>query len=70
MTYFPVNSSHIKEVGYENGTMHVRFRTGDLYRYENVGPKIYSGLLKAPSPGSFFHRFVRDRFPGQQVKPQ
>jgi hypothetical protein len=41
----------------------VEFRSGAVYDYLEVPPKVWEALLKAPSKGRFVSRRVRDRFP-------
>jgi len=38
------------------------FCDGTRYRYAGVAPSLYHGLLSADSKGSFFNRYIRDRF--------
>jgi hypothetical protein len=60
-----VSSSAISSVGYDESSsvLEVEFRSGDVYDYLEVPPKVYRDLLKAPSKGSFVSRRVRDRYP-------
>lgn len=56
----PVVSSNVRSVGYvaDTRTLYVRFRSGSVYDYEDVGPEVWEGLLSATSPGSFLNRYV------------
>jgi hypothetical protein len=60
-----VSSSAISSVGYDerSAVLEVEFRSGAIYDYLAVPPKVYRDLLKAPSKGSFVSRRVRDRYP-------
>ena len=60
----PVSSSAISSVGYDerSSVLEVEFRSGVVYDYFKVPPRIYQDLLKAPSKGSFLSRRVRDRY--------
>lgn len=57
-----VDSSAITSIGYEaaTGTLEMEFRTGSIYRYDDVPEDIYRGLIAAPSKGQFFDLHVRD----------
>jgi hypothetical protein len=61
----PVSSSAISSVGYDEreSVLEVEFRSGAVYDYLEVPPKIWAALLAAPSKGRFVSRRVRDRFP-------
>jgi hypothetical protein len=60
----PVSSSAISSVGYDPGsaTLEVEFKSGAVYDYHGVPPKVYKSLLEAPSKGRFVSRRIRDRF--------
>jgi hypothetical protein len=56
--------SNIHSTAYQNGDLHIKFKNGTSYRYENVPPHVYSDLLTADlhddkSMGSTFHKRVR-----------
>jgi lysyl-tRNA synthetase class 2 len=40
----------------------VWFVSGRRYRYSNVPPEIYEGLLAADSKGIFFNAYIRDNY--------
>ena len=54
-----VNSSNISSIGYENGTLYVRFNSGAMYAYSNVPEAVYAGLMSASSHGSYLARNVK-----------
>ncbi len=62
MSMVSVASSDIASVGYENGTLHIRFNSGGLYAYYNVPVSVYQGLMKADSHGKYFHANIRGRY--------
>lgn len=39
------------------------FAGGEVYRYESVDRSVFNALRRAPSPGRYFNRNVRGRFP-------
>lgn len=58
-----VNQSLIDWVEWnENNTMLVAFKGGKVVLYENIPAGIERGLVQAPSPGSYFNRFIRGVF--------
>lgn len=65
----PVKSSHINAVGYskEDKELFVQFKTGVIYKYLEVGEEVFNELLNAPSIGSFFHAYIKDRFESVRV---
>lgn len=60
-----VDSSAISSVGYDerSSTLEVEFRSGAVYDYHDVPPKVWKALLGAPSKGRFFSRSLRGRYP-------
>ena len=57
-----VNSSDIASIGYENGTLHIRFNSGGLYAYYNVPQSEYNGLMAASSHGRYFHAHIKNNY--------
>jgi lysyl-tRNA synthetase class 2 len=62
-------SSNILTVQYDTDTkeMQITFVSGDVYTYAQVPQDIYAAFSHAPSAGSFFYRFIRDRYAYTQV---
>jgi hypothetical protein len=56
-------SSNISSADYndETGEMSVTFRSGQTYT-ARVPKETYEALLASPSPGSFYHRNLRNSF--------
>jgi hypothetical protein len=61
----PIASSAISSVAYdpESSVLEVEFRSGAVYDYFKVPPRVYKALLDSPSKGSFVSRRIRDRYP-------
>ena len=62
----PVTSSQIAAVGYDATTRElvIRFHSSGrkqqrVYSYEGVPSELAKGLIVAESPGSYFHRHIR-----------
>lgn len=68
MEHKPVASSNIESIGYENGTMEVKFRNGGLYRYKNVPGDVHERMVAAPSAGKFLGKEIRGKFDFSKVK--
>lgn len=60
MTMTPVSSSNIASIGYENGTLYIRFHRGGLYSYSDVPKSVYNGLMSASSHGKYFHASIKN----------
>jgi hypothetical protein len=60
----PVDSSSIKEVGYDEieSQLHVRFVTGSLYAYMNVPKELFQELINAESVGKYFAEHVKKQY--------
>lgn len=52
MYRYPVNSSRISSVGWENNTLEIGFRDGAVYQYHNVSQNEYLNFINSPSLGS------------------
>jgi len=62
MKMVPVVSSNISAIGYENGTLHIRFHSGGLYAYHKVPANVYQALMNAASHGSYFVAHIKGRY--------
>ncbi len=60
-----VQSSNIRDIGYDPKTniLTVTFKSGIPYTYTGVDEATYNEFVASPSPGGFFTRNIRDRFP-------
>ena len=58
MKMIAVNSLDLAAVGYDESTRTLRaeLRTGSLFEYYDVPPKVFEGLLKAETPWHFFKK--------------
>ena len=58
-----INQSLIDWVEWrENNTMLVAFESGKVAMYKDIPAGIERGLIQAPSPGSYFNRYIRGIF--------
>lgn len=72
ITLTPCKSSNIMAHGYDavTRTLAIQFSGGAVWHYAGVPPEIYTGMLAAPSIGSFFAKSVRTSYRGEQQKAQ
>ena len=59
-----VDSSNIYSIGHDPiaNELHVRFKTGNTFIYEGVGPEHHAAMIAAPSVGKYFHANVKSAF--------
>jgi hypothetical protein len=59
----------LRLAGYDEKTheLEVVFNTGDRYRYENVPPSKYMGLLNAESIGAYMREHIINVFPSRRL---
>lgn len=55
------------EYNYEYNSLRVRFTSGSRYRYRNVPLRIWNGLVKASSKGTFFNEHILDNYKFQRI---
>jgi hypothetical protein len=66
-----IESSMMTRVQYHEDAreLDIVFATGKTYRYVDVPPELYLGLLEAESKGEFFNEEIKDVFAyGEVVK--
>ncbi len=71
MDHQPLESSHIRSVGYDPATrvLEVAFHRGSTYRYQDISPEEHVALTTAYSPGAVFRETIRPRG-GTMIKPE
>lgn len=62
-----VSSSNIRSVGWEGGTLRVRFNNGRTYEYSNVSEGLFENLKAADSVGQYFNAYVKNQYPATEV---
>ena len=69
-TRTPVASSSIRSVGYDRdeAALEIEFQSGGVYRYADVSPETYEGLLGASSHGSYFHENIRGQYDYRRIR--
>jgi hypothetical protein len=62
MSMFPVNSSAIRAIGYEGGTLAVTFHNSGTYYHRGVPYGLFERFLHSSSKGAFYNRNIRGRY--------
>lgn len=62
-----VKSSMIKEIGYTDGNLLVRFNDDRIYEFRRVPPSVYRRLSSSESIGQSFNRDVRGKYDHEKV---
>ena len=59
-----MESSNIVSIGYDPAryVLEIEFHQGGVYQYARVPSHVHQGLMDAESKGSYFLRFIRDRY--------
>lgn len=70
MNMTPVLSSTLSVVGYDpaTGSLELRFKSRAVYRYSNVPPHRYAGLMNAPSKGSYFNAYIKEHYRYHKIR--
>lgn len=65
----PLNSSNLSSARYNalESSMEIQFHNGSTYRYRNVEPSVFQGLIQAASPGAYLFHVVRPSHPAEKV---
>jgi len=62
MSLILINSSSIRAVGYDGGTLAVQFHTSDtIYDHPGVPPSVCIGLMQTASMGRYYVRHITGR---------
>lgn len=69
MEYRRVNSSNIRDIGYDisKAELRVIFADGSEYAYSMVGPETYKSLINSASKGSHFHAHIKGKFDHRKI---
>jgi len=65
-----VQSSSLSSAGYDKNAniLEIEFRSDGIYQYFNVPEDVYSGLLNAPSKGTYFHENIRGHYGYKRIR--
>ncbi|TET43042.1 MAG: KTSC domain-containing protein [Dehalococcoidia bacterium] len=64
VTWESVESTNIDMIGYDedNSQLHVKFRSGAEYVYNEVPPAVYQEFLDSDSKGKFLNERIKGRY--------
>ncbi|BDP41740.1 hypothetical protein DAETH_17090 [Deinococcus aetherius] len=70
VTLYPVDSSMMSHVGYDEATqtLTILFQSGKRYEDSGVEKAVFDGLRGASSPGSSFNDLIADCHPYRQIR--
>ena len=65
----PVTSSVIAAIGYDRQFrwLEVELKSGGVYLYREVPPRVHQAFMAALSKGSFYSRYIRDDYPSARL---
>lgn len=63
MKRYPVVSTDIRSIGYENGVLEIEFLSGGIYTYPNVPKYHFDYMMTHSHPGTYFHQMIKPYFP-------
>ena len=69
---YPIESTALATVGYSKRlrALEIEFRNGAIYRYLDVAPDVYEGLLHAHSKARFYDQNIRRKYRSLHVRPR
>ncbi len=64
-----VRSAAVANFEYDGRTreLHVRFVSGETYRYFDVPPEVFARYREAPSKGAFFNTAIKDNYDHRKI---
>jgi hypothetical protein len=66
----PVNSSHIRSVGYDRSArvIEIEFNSGGISQYGGVSQEVHRRLMSAPSLVSYFRDNIEESFTAKRIR--
>lgn len=64
---YDVESSNVKQIGYDDNTLFVLFKNNGLYKYLDVPENIFEGLLNAESVGKLLNKDIKNIYECERV---
>jgi hypothetical protein len=68
VTRTAVVSSNVKSIGYDNGTLHIEFKSGAVHAYYNVPTEAFEALVDAPSVGKHYAKYIRGQYTSAKLE--
>lgn len=71
MNRIPLDSTNLKEVGYdpETKTLEIQFRNDRIYQYYDVPQVIFNGLMAIPDKGFYLRKVIGNAYDYKEIKP-
>ncbi|TDO34303.1 KTSC domain-containing protein [Kribbella sp. VKM Ac-2527] len=63
----PVNSSSVRSVGWQDGTLELEYVGGSVYQYYDVPQPTYAGLLAAESIGNYVNTEIKPYYEFREI---
>lgn len=63
----PVESSQLKEVGYDGNNLFIQFHKGGIYVYPKIDKKLVKGLMDSESKGRYFSENIKYKVPYEKL---
>ena len=56
------DSSVIREIAFDNGTLTVKFIQNRTYYFPNIPYSLFEDFINAPSKGKFFNEHIKNKY--------
>ncbi len=67
MIRYPVISTNVTSVGYNNGTLEVEFHNGSVYQYFHVPEYHFVNMVDFSHPGTYLARHIKNVYAYRRV---
>lgn len=67
LQWVPYDPRNAESMALSGSSLYVRFKRGEVYRYDGVPTEVWDALMKARGSGEAFVRLVRGRFVSTKV---
>lgn len=64
---FPVNSSNLAYIGWQDNVLYITFKKGDNYRYDGVPEEVFKELKESTSIGSYYHSNIKGKYTSSKI---
>ena len=61
MDLIKVNSSNIDSIGFDENGLTIRFKSGNIYQYQDVDLTLFNEFLNSGSKGQFFNTKIKNQ---------
>lgn len=68
MKMVAVESSNIKAIGFENGTLRIAFKSGSVHEHDDVPAAEHSALMTAESHGKRYNSHIKGKYAGRPYR--